>query len=988
MVASVFGRRFKMHGGQKRLSHIFRMIGSLCIFAFVLAGNGLSESEGTLTKTKKTLGGQAGAEKKTIFSRKNRISPNLTDQTREKRSATLRSDIYEPNNFFHQATSIDYGDSLWDLTIDPVGDRDIFRFWGDKGDVVTIDIDARVHGSQLDSDLYLIDSDTMSVLIENDDADGTDSKIVNFALPHSGTFYLTVQDFSHGSEGGPEYFYCLTITDVPTPTGSISGQVFQSGDLSPIENIEVDVIGENSNWYPEVCTDQNGRYIIGALPPGEYYVWVTGWDCTTWEQVYLSEFFDDAAEWDGATLISVAAGDTTFGIDFVLSRGGSVSGYVLEDDGPNPIANVRVEVFDTQGEWLSGGCTDMEGRYVAVGLHPGYHYVGATGFDCDTGRPLYAGQVYDEAVSWEEATMVPVEDGDTTFGIDFRLGPFELPPCENDTVIEGFYAGGTYPGVVYTYTNGGSWVPISPVLGYSVLALIEYQETLYAGTMSGSWCFLSVGQVWRYDGNCQWTLVGDDLDGMVSVLEVYQGKLYAGTSGSNGRLYEFDGNSHWMLVVDELSWRGVRSAGFWEKDSLLYLGDHGVDNIGRFDGTTFEEVAQLAGSCIWDIEPFHDQLYSSAWLGRLHRSSNGTGWTTMLEYDDHGREIWEMETCRGKLYFAKDWDSIGTPETQLFTYNGWSTSLFWSTPVDEPNEGIISMASNGSSLLFGLGVEPTYYCHWFPAGPGRIYGYDGSTVSLHADSLGVGVQVIYSVSEVESDIDGDGVNDWDDNCPDTFNPEQEDTDGDGLGDACDPARGDVDGNGAINVFDMLAIANHMLHTQHLAGDALERADCDGTGYINVLDLISIANVIMHVIPRCPADGEQFGITPEVMDLIEELKLYLSGEDYAAFIALVKTEAHLPQECGLSQNYPNPFNGRTDIRYQIAENGNLIPTTLQIFDIMGQEVRTLVDEVRTPGYYTVSWDGRNEDGQEVASGVYFYRLTLSTFATTKRMVLMK
>ena len=71
-------------------------------------------------------------------------------------------------------------------------------------------------------------------------------------------------------------------------------------------------------------------------------------------------------------------------------------------------------------------------------------------------------------------------------------------------------------------------------------------------------------------------------------------------------------------------------------------------------------------------------------------------------------------------------------------------------------------------------------------------------------------------------------------------------------------------------------------------------------------------------------------------------------------------------------------------------------TLKIYNLLGQEVRTLVDEVQEPGYYAVTWDGKESDGRQAASGIYFYRLTCGgtsrnnrgSFSATKRMVLMK
>ena len=83
---------------------------------------------------------------------------------------------------------------------------------------------------------------------------------------------------------------------------------------------------------------------------------------------------------------------------------------------------------------------------------------------------------------------------------------------------------------------------------------------------------------------------------------------------------------------------------------------------------------------------------------------------------------------------------------------------------------------------------------------------------------------------------------------------------------------------------------------------------------------------------------------------------------------------------LSQNYPNPFNPSTQIRYQISESGRV---TLTVFDLLGREVRTLVDEQKQPGTYTVTFDGSG-----LASGVYFYRLQAGSFTTTRKLVLLR
>jgi hypothetical protein len=111
---------------------------------------------------------------------------------------------------------------------------------------------------------------------------------------------------------------------------------------------------------------------------------------------------------------------------------------------------------------------------------------------------------------------------------------------------------------------------------------------------------------------------------------------------------------------------------------------------------------------------------------------------------------------------------------------------------------------------------------------------------------------------------------------------------------------------------------------------------------------------------------------------------------------------LPAKFCLSANYPNPFNPVTRIQYTVgsrqtpekAVDGSQftvhgpIPITLKIYNILGQLVRTLVNEPKEPGTYEVIWDGKDESGDQVASGVYFYKLEAENFSRTKKMVLIR
>ncbi len=94
---------------------------------------------------------------------------------------------------------------------------------------------------------------------------------------------------------------------------------------------------------------------------------------------------------------------------------------------------------------------------------------------------------------------------------------------------------------------------------------------------------------------------------------------------------------------------------------------------------------------------------------------------------------------------------------------------------------------------------------------------------------------------------------------------------------------------------------------------------------------------------------------------------------------------LPTSFELSQNYPNPFNPSTKINYTLASKSLV---TLEVYNVLGQTVKTLVNGAREAGAWEVTWDGDSDNGSQVASGMYFYKLTAGDFVQTRKMLLMK
>ncbi len=94
---------------------------------------------------------------------------------------------------------------------------------------------------------------------------------------------------------------------------------------------------------------------------------------------------------------------------------------------------------------------------------------------------------------------------------------------------------------------------------------------------------------------------------------------------------------------------------------------------------------------------------------------------------------------------------------------------------------------------------------------------------------------------------------------------------------------------------------------------------------------------------------------------------------------------LPKNYQLLQNYPNPFNAETVIQYQLPTTGNV---ELIVYNVAGQKIRTLMNEQQDTGYHQIQWDGKNEEGMQIPSGVYLYQLRIDEFVQTKKMLMLK
>ena len=132
---------------------------------------------------------------------------------------------------------------------------------------------------------------------------------------------------------------------------------------------------------------------------------------------------------------------------------------------------------------------------------------------------------------------------------------------------------------------------------------------------------------------------------------------------------------------------------------------------------------------------------------------------------------------------------------------------------------------------------------------------------------------------------------------------------------------------------------------------------------------------------CTADGfvpqtvEGVVVTQNQTTTVNFIMSVVSNEDQV--IPVAATE--------LIGNYPNPFNPETTIRYSVKEPSSI---RIEIYNSKGQRVRTLVNETQPTGWYNVVFNGKDDQGKPVASGIYFYRMSAGSYTSTRKMILMQ
>ena len=202
-------------------------------------------------------------------------------------------------------------------------------------------------------------------------------------------------------------------------------------------------------------------------------------------------------------------------------------------------------------------------------------------------------------------------------------------------------------------------------------------------------------------------------------------------------------------------------------------------------------------------------------------------------------------------------------------------------------------------------------------------------------------------------------------------------------------KGDVNGDGTVNIADLVLVASN------LGGTGQDAADVNGDGQVNIADLVLVAGALGN-------SAAAPSLHPQTLDMLTatDVKKWLSAAQRLNLTDTMSQRGILfleqllitltPKETVLLANFPNPFNPETWIPYQLEKPTEV---TITIYAINGHAVRTLALGHQATGVYqnrsrAAYWDGKNAFGEPVASGLYFYTLTADDFTATRKMLIRK
>ncbi len=808
-----------------------------------------------------------------------------------------------------------------------------------------------------------------------------------------------------------------TVIVSPEAKSAIAGAIQDdAGAPLPEAIITATRVGTTA-FSRRTASDGAGNYFLGGLIPGWYVVKAE-------KEGYLVEYYQEASTLLEADPVTLAEEDTATAVDFTLEMGGAISGSVMTADGVTPLAGAIVKAFLPENLRTDArAITDADGTYIIAGLVSGDYLVSAS-------LKGYSSEYYLDAVRPDAATKVTVTQPLTSENINFSLamksaitgvirdavsgepvtravvtayavsstGPKHQPRSVQDrSDSTGAFLLSLQPGNYYVKVEAKGYAAewYENALEQKTATKIEVTENNH--TLIN----VDLGKLGQLSGMVTDASTNLPIAGArVSVYSERKGsrRHFEARSDSEG-VYQFSAlpAGDYLVVAEARDYLPE----FWqEADSVskatrVTVADGIVLDTIHFTLTTGGSISGLVTDAATGLPIAHAVV-------TVHPQNNRKAWSA----HSNAEGIYAVEGLPAGLYYVNcaapaylpQWhDSVATRReatavqvtapaaTEVIDFNlvkiaakprsisGMVTDDSTGLPV--PNAVIIAMpvmhfarpgkavtAADGSYII--LGLEPGKYV---VASHGR--GYVGEFYQDVRDWL--------EATEIEVVADQEVIGIDFGLAPQPQGAYQ-------IAGQVKDRHGKPVGDALVAVFADENSAGYALAKSASSQQAIAAVFTDEAGYFSLESLPADTYTL-----SASAAGYAAPAPDNLLSVGGGQNIYDAAVTMDAAATEVASSTELPLQFTLQQNYPNPFNPVTTIAYTLPAAGRV---SLQVFDLLGREVKILEQGQRPVGRYTAVWDGTDQMGRLQASGVYYYRLRIEsgpeTFTQIKRMLLLK
>ena len=745
----------------------------------------------------------------------------------------------------------------------------------------------------------------------------------------------------------------FNLRKLPIGAGAVAGRVTDEKTGAPIAGAWVIVFGKRNPFAQEhlfAVSDADGNYKIGNLANNIYVA-------AAYANNYLPEIYKDAQVITDATPI-VVTGEVK-DIDFTLVQGGAISGVVQTNDG-EPMAGVRIhaEALERNKIGIPGlellrqmTLTDAEGKYKISGLAEGNYRVSATA--CIDGFRVV--KFFDDKLEAKDADPVAVLEGIETTGIDFTFTPATAKITGKVTDPEGK----PLAGVFVTYVFKGDYFENWGRLWHHAVT-DDNGEYELANLRAGVYF---VG-AWVHDGSQFKGLWYDNVKNFedAAPIELADGQVVTGID----------------FVMDALNDFGSISGTVKYETTEAPVVNALVQAIPK-NGAKWGNAAKLLSVLVTFTDENGKYKLQPLFKGDYHVAVRHNGYVEF--FDDKTVETADVVTVNA----GEDTPNIDfqIPETPAegSVVSGMVTDEKTGEPIDK---AMVTLFPAKRPLWF---IGPTakwtrvYYTTFTgPDGKYKIGGIPegayfasawarGYIGELYDDTYNLRKAKVITLSGDDTATDIDFALKPAHRKRQLF-----------AGAIAGFVQSDGDGVEQAMVF---AIDEN----QEIVASAVTNPD--GSYMLSDLEngdyriMVSRPSFETRYYPNAVSvdSAEPVSVNSEAPSGTMNVNVILSAE----ITTSAPTDAAAPKDFGLEQNYPNPFNPSTVIQYRLPEKAMV---TLQIFSVQGRLITTLVNAMQNGGVHQAVWNGLDQNGAPVPSGIYFYQIQANDFTEIKSLTLLK